>query len=460
MWAAASIVLVLQALVLASSPDPREEADYLSLLLDPVPGKDRFFEEFWQSKPAVIRRHNATFYNSVMQKADLDSMLYHIETLTPENQLWKLVKRIKGHDGESWSSSPESRTEMTGLPGNATYVDVAHAAFSHGYSLILNRLERYWNGTSEIALSFERELGHHTTVNCYFTPIQSQAFEAHFDWMDAFVLQLEGSKRWRLYNTFIEQPRPDMVFKPTMKDIGESFVDFVLEAGDLLYLPSGVIHEALTEAQEVSLHLTVGVETTLLGSWESLLLEFIVVDTFPFTCSGSVGDASLFFPQCPSAVAVLTKNTTAGLRQGDLVALTIMHVAKQERALRRPVPLTPLMTRTSHTCHLDQLGKMATLVYTKADVQAAWKELLSRNGILARLVVFGNEGTGMAQRLTSASVGRMMLPERVEQGVYDTLACLKRAFGDRNCANMAFFHFEDVCRRKRLTHYAKKTTKK
>jgi len=448
MWAAASLVLVLQAIVLASSPDPREEADYLSVLLGPVPGKDRFFEEFWQSKPAVIRRHNATFYNSVMQKADLDSMLYHIETLTPENQFWKLVKRIKGHDGEWWSSSPKSRTEMTGLPGNATYVDVAHAAFSHGYSLILNRLETYWNGTSEIALSFERELGYHTTVNCYFTPIQSQAFEAHFDWMDAFVLQVEGSKRWRLYNTFIEQPRPDMVFKPTMKDIGESFVDFVLEAGDLLYLPSGMIHEALTEAQDVSLHLTVGIETTLFGSWESLLLEFIVVD-----CNGNVDDMSLFCFQCPS----LTNNTTAGLRQSDLVALTIMHVAKQERALRRPVPLTPLMTRT---CHLAQLGKMATLVYTKADVQAAWKELLNRNSILARLIVFGNEGTGMAQRLTSASVDRMMLPERVGQGVYDTLTCLKRAFGDRNCAYMAFFHFEDVCRRKRLAHYAEKTTKK
>ena len=448
MWAAASIVWILQAPAFATSPD-----DYISSLLGTIPGKDRFFEEFWQSKPAVIRRRNATFYDALMQTTDLDAILNRIETLKPENDVWKLVKRIKGADGEWWSSSPkaESRAKMTGLPANATYVDVAHAAFSQGYSLILNRLETCWKSTSEIALSFERELGYHTTVNCYFTPIQSQAFEAHFDWMDAFVLQVEGSKRWRLYNTFIEQPRPDMVFKPTIKDIGEPFIDFVLEAGDLLYLPSGVIHEALTEGQEVSLHLTVGVETTVLGSWESLLLRVIVTDTSSSTCS-----VAAF--QCPSGEvasdlmqsAVPTTNTTIDLRQGDLVALTVIHVAKQERALRRAVPLTPLMTRTSHTCRLDQLGDVVTLLNEKADVKAAWMELVDRNGILDRsLAAFGNKGEGVAQRLASAAVGRMILSESVEQGVYDALACLE--IHDKNQANMVIEHFEGVCRQ-HLTH--------
>lgn len=127
--------------------------------------------------------------------------------------------------------------------------------------------------------------------------------------MDAFVLQVDGSKRWRLYDALIEQPRPDMVFKPAPRDIGEPFADFVLEAGDLLYLPSGIIHEAFceSEAGNSSLHLTVGIETTVLGSWESLLLELVVMATSTATCD--VDAASLMGFQCP-------KNTTwAGWKQ-------------------------------------------------------------------------------------------------------------------------------------------------
>jgi hypothetical protein len=105
---------------------------------------------------------------------------------------------------------------------------------------------------------------------------------------DALVLQVEGRKRWRLYDAVVEQPRPDLKFKPTAAEIGEPFVDFVLEAGDLLYLPSGLVHEARTlgggEEEEEgagppSLHLTLGVESTVFGSWESLLLELVAAAT-------------------------------------------------------------------------------------------------------------------------------------------------------------------------------------
>lgn len=74
-----------------------------------------------------------------------------------------------------------------------------------------------------------------------------------------------------------------MKSKPTAAQIGEPFVDFVLEAGDLLYLPSGLIHEAhtLAEADDASpsLHLTVGMESTVFGSWESMLLELVATAT-------------------------------------------------------------------------------------------------------------------------------------------------------------------------------------
>jgi hypothetical protein len=510
MWAAATLLVALPAVAAAAHDD---NATVLSSLLGPIPGKEAFFKEFWQVKPAVIRRHNPTFYHPIMQQGDLDAVLVHsttaslMESLTGdtehhlqnngEEEAWKLVKRIKGEDGEWWSSSPNAaaRMQMLGLPGDATEVEVARAAFAQGYSLVVNHLEDKWHGTSQLALIFEQELGYRTSTNCYFTPAKSQAFEAHFDWMDAFVLQVEGSKRWRLYDALVEQPRPDMQFKPTTEEIGEPFIDFLLEAGDLLYLPSGLIHEALTELEDgsggSSLHLTVGVETTVLGSWESLLLEVLVVATaatagetksmLPSSCTG------LLNLQCPGGAAggggndegkeqemqsvaammsALVRATMKGegLRQGDLMALTLMHLATQERGLRRPVPLTPLMKRTSSRRRLGQLKELVTLVKEKSDIQDAWADFAHKqNGTVPRsLAVFGKDnasdsqkeaaGKEMERRLVAAAASGMVLSEGAKQGVYDALVCLEGALLDSTQAKAVLKHFEGVCQQDLVSH--------
>lgn len=36
-------------------------------------------------------------------------------------------------------------------------------------------------------------------INVYLTPPNSQGFAPHFDDIEAFVLQIEGKKRWKLY---------------------------------------------------------------------------------------------------------------------------------------------------------------------------------------------------------------------------------------------------------------------
>lgn len=96
-------------------------------------------------------------------------------------------------------------------------------------------------------------------ANVYLTPKNSQGFAPHYDDIEAFVLQVEGKKRWRLYkprNRASMLPRESSRnFKPD--EIGEPCLDVVLEAGDLLYFPRGYIHQALTLKDFHSLHITV-----------------------------------------------------------------------------------------------------------------------------------------------------------------------------------------------------------
>jgi lysine-specific demethylase/histidyl-hydroxylase NO66 len=77
------------------------------------------------------------------------------------------------------------------------------------------------------------------------TPAGTQGFAPHYDDIEAFVLQLEGKKKWKVY-----KPRSKDEFLPrfssqnfTQADLDEPLIDIVLEAGDLLYFPRGYIHQ-------------------------------------------------------------------------------------------------------------------------------------------------------------------------------------------------------------------------
>ena len=101
------------------------------------------------------------------------------------------------------------------------------------------------------------------------TPAGTQGFAPHYDDIEAFVIQVEGKKRWRLYkprNRFEILPRTSsseyLAFLPfnsftapeifneifllddlDEEEIGQPILDIVLDPGDLLYFPRGVIHQ-------------------------------------------------------------------------------------------------------------------------------------------------------------------------------------------------------------------------
>ena len=110
----------------------------------------------------------------------------------------------------------------------------------------------------------------------YLTPANSQGFAPHYDDIEAFILQLEGRKHWKIY-----QPRsgeevlprfssgrtrkqsididlevllyPLFIGNFTEDDIGKPFLEVVLEPGDLLYFPRGFIHQVMEPSHNVLL---------------------------------------------------------------------------------------------------------------------------------------------------------------------------------------------------------------
>jgi hypothetical protein len=104
-------------------------------------------------------------------------------------------------------------------------------------------------------------------ANAYLTPPHARGFPAHFDAHDVFVLQLEGTKHWSVYPPAMAAPLPDQWFPVHGKPLGLPLYEVALQAGDLLYIPRGYVHEARTSTC-ASLHLTVGVDAL---TWLDLL---------------------------------------------------------------------------------------------------------------------------------------------------------------------------------------------
>jgi hypothetical protein len=79
----------------------------------------------------------------------------------------------------------------------------------------------------------------------------------HYDDVEVLVLQLEGTKSWKLYHPSLSLPRAHSG-DFDHSEIGEPFRTVDLQPGDLMYLPRGVIHEART-SDTTSVHMTISV---------------------------------------------------------------------------------------------------------------------------------------------------------------------------------------------------------
>jgi ribosomal protein L16 Arg81 hydroxylase len=122
-----------------------------------------------------------------------------------------------------------------------------------------NGLQQFWPSMATFAQTIQNFLNHNVIPNLYLSPKKSQGLSAHFDTHDVFVLQIEGAKIWKVYETF--QPVPLLgSFQPVIPDkqLPKLLHEVCLEAGDMLYMPRGFVHQAMT-GEPSSLHVTLGV---------------------------------------------------------------------------------------------------------------------------------------------------------------------------------------------------------
>lgn len=135
--------------------------------------------------------------------------------------------------------------------------------FDNGCTIRLLCPHKHNDEIHSLLSNMEYEFGCMVGANAYLTPGggENQGFAPHYDDIEAFILQLDGFKHWRVYppmsknETLPRESSRDFTEKD-MKDISP-VIDIELGPGDLLYMPRGWIHQANTcRRNHHSLHLT------------------------------------------------------------------------------------------------------------------------------------------------------------------------------------------------------------
>jgi hypothetical protein len=235
----------------------------LAALLSPTSAQD-FVQSHWAKAPLMVRAPARDRFDGVL---DLAAFEFLLTTVAAPG--WLSI--VSG--GEI---KPPVRDQLT-LDGTPNLTAIMRAV-SEKKSLLLLNVNRLDRGVGALCRQVESDfralglvLGKPVRANAYFTPPRAQGLEPHYDDHDVLVLQLHGSKRWRLHGEAVKWPR-----KPMVDALPREFVKAVpdevtLAPGDLLYLPRGFVHEAAS-METSSLHLTLSVQP---ATWANVFERLI-----------------------------------------------------------------------------------------------------------------------------------------------------------------------------------------
>jgi lysine-specific demethylase/histidyl-hydroxylase NO66 len=189
-------------------------------------------------------------FDDLLSARDVERALDEPGLRLPGFRLVKAGEQLGGYTTElSWRPQP-----FTGVADTGRVVEEV----ANGATLVLQGLHLTRLPTAAYCRELEARLGNPAQANAYFTPRRSQGLPVHHDTHDVFVLQIDGSKLWKVYAPVWELPLKHQRYSTAMGAPGEPVLEAVLGPGDTLYLPRGWLHEALTSGDD-SLHLTVGV---------------------------------------------------------------------------------------------------------------------------------------------------------------------------------------------------------
>lgn len=187
-----------------------------------------FLREHWQKRPLLVRQAIPGFRGIVSRDAFLalatrDDARSRLVIHHPRRAA---ARRWERHDG------PFGALEADMLP-------------ARGWTLLVNSVETLIPGGWEILRRFSFLPAARTDDLMISYAADGGSVGPHDDLYDVFLLQGPGRRRWQVSRQRDREVDPDAAIKVLRSFVPED--EWVLEPGDMLYLPPGVAHHGIAD---------------------------------------------------------------------------------------------------------------------------------------------------------------------------------------------------------------------
>ena len=215
-------------------------------ILSPI-SAEAFFADYWEQQPLHISRANSALFADVITKQLLLESLVTNQLYFPTVQLTQ----------SGQSHSPDSYTD-----GNQKLLsDKAAQLHAEGATVVWSQAHDYFPQLHALCRALQSTLKLPCLANVYLSPATQQGFNAHYDSHDVMIVQVSGCKTFRFYTNGVTLPFSNERFDKAVHKAGDLTEEIILEPGDTLYIPRGMMHDAVATGDDASLHITIGIYT-------------------------------------------------------------------------------------------------------------------------------------------------------------------------------------------------------
>ncbi|MCC8363439.1 cupin domain-containing protein [Lysobacter sp. A6] len=262
---------------------------------------DKFLRDFWQKRPLLIRNAFPGFVSPIAPE-DLAGLACEEAALS----------RLIAHDrsGDSWMVRHGPFEE-----------DLFPQLGDHDWTLLVQDVDKWDADVASLLPAFSFLPRWRIDDIMVSFAATGGSVGAHVDQYDVFLLQAHGHRRWQIDASLaLGRDEPDIAFRNDVElKLLQEFHpthEWVLEPGDMLYLPPGVPHHGV--AEDPCLTFSVGMRAP---STAELLGDF--VDTLAADADEALryNDPDLAVPEDPNEIddAAMTRAIAAlnALRMND-----------------------------------------------------------------------------------------------------------------------------------------------
>ncbi|HDY99515.1 MAG TPA: cupin domain-containing protein [Pseudomonas sabulinigri] len=239
-------------------------------------GVERFLSEYWQRKPLLIRQAIPD-YSSPVEPDELAGLSLEEEVES------RIIIKNGSHPWEL-RRGPFSDEDYKQLP-------------EQDWTLLVQAVDQFVPEVAELLQRFRFLPSWRVddVMISYATP--GGGVGPHFDNYDVFLLQVEGKRRWRVGQHCTSesalQDNPDLRI---LREF-ECQDEWVLEPGDMLYIPPGIAHDGIAETD--CLTYSIGFRAP---SHQEVLVHFTDYLAHQLSEDVRYSDAGLKQPQDPAAI--------------------------------------------------------------------------------------------------------------------------------------------------------------